>query len=125
MGDVRQSLHVGYGEDKGGNTMQINYNFRGTNLHSLWDSGIIEYKKITLQDCLNANTYSINEIRALQHINVVNWSIDSRNNLVQIYKTGGNKIYDEYVDSSVPLIENQILKAGIRLAGVLNDVFKI
>ncbi|MBA4319374.1 MAG: hypothetical protein C0412_13310 [Flavobacterium sp.] len=39
-------------------------------------------------------------------------------------KTGGNKINEEYVDSSVPLVENQILKAGIRLAGVLNDVFK-
>jgi hypothetical protein len=124
IGDLHQPLHVGYGDDKGGNTMQINYNFRGTNLHSLWDSGIIEYKKITLQDCLNANTYSKNEIRALQDINVVNWSIDSINNLVQIYKTGGNKINEEYVDVNVPLIENQILKAGIRLAGVLNNIFK-
>jgi hypothetical protein len=124
VGDLYQPLHVGYGDDKGGNTMQINYNFRGTNLHSLWDSGIIEYKKITLLDCLNANTYSINELRALQDINITNWSIDSRNNLVQIYKTGGNKINDEYVDANVPLIENQILKAGIRLAGVLNKTFK-
>jgi hypothetical protein len=124
IGDLHQPLHVGYGEDKGGNTMQINYNFRGTNLHSLWDSGIIEYARITLQDCLKANTYSINEIRALQNINVVNWATDSRINLVQIYKTSGNKINEEYVDSNVPLIENQILKAGIRLAGVLNVVFK-
>ena len=67
---------------------------------------------------------NITGICTLQDINVVNWSIDSRNNLVQIYKTGGNKINDEYVDSNVPLIENQILKAGIRLAGVLNNIFK-
>lgn len=124
MGDLHQPLHVGYGEDKGGNTMQVNYNYRGTNLHSLWDSGIIEYKKITLQDCLRTNNYSKNEIRAIQYTNVVNWATDSRAYLPQIYKTGGNKINDEYVDACVPIIENQILKAGIRLAGVLNEVFK-
>lgn len=124
MGDLHQPLHVGYGDDKGGNTMQINYNFRGTNLHSLWDSGIIEYKKITLPECLAANKYSKNEIRALQNIDVVYWATGSRSYLPQVYKTGGNKINDEYVDACVPIIENQILKAGIRLAGVLNEVFK-
>jgi hypothetical protein len=124
MGDLHQPLHVGYGEDKGGNTSQINFNFKGTNLHSFWDYGIIEYKNISLPDCLKANTYSKNEIRALQEINVVHWATESRSYLPQIYNTGGNKINDEYVDSSVPVIENQILKAGIRLAGVLNEVFK-
>lgn len=125
MGDLHQPMHVGYGTDKGGNTIQLNYNFRGTNLHSLWDSGIIEYKKITLQDCLKANTYSKNEIRAIQYTNVINWATDTRAYLPQIYKTGGNKINDDYVDACVPIIENQIHKAGIRLAGVLNEVFKI
>jgi hypothetical protein len=124
MGDLHQPLHVGYGDDKGGNTMQINYNFKGTNLHSLWDSGIIEYKKITLPDCLNATKYSKNEIRAIQDVDVVYWATGSRAYLPFIYKTGGNKINDDYVEACVPIIENQILKAGIRLAGVLNEVFK-
>jgi hypothetical protein len=124
MGDLHQPLHVGYGDDKGGNTVQINYNFKGTNLHAFWDFGIIESKNISLPDCLKASQYSKNEIKALQEINVVNWAKDSRSYLATIYNTGGNKITDEYVDSSVPIIENQILKAGIRLAGVLNAVFK-
>ena len=124
MGDLHQPLHVGYGDDKGGNTMQINYNFKGTNLHALWDFGIIESKNISLPDCLKARQYSKNEIKALQEINVVNWAKDSRSYLAAIYNTGGNKITEEYADSSVPVIENQILKAGIRLAGVLNEVFK-
>jgi len=33
-------------------------------------------------------------------------------------------VYSNNIDSNVPPIENQILKAGIRLAGVLNEVFK-
>ncbi|MBA4283848.1 MAG: hypothetical protein C0432_06120 [Candidatus Puniceispirillum sp.] len=58
------------------------------------------------------------------NINVVDCATDTRAYLPQIYKTGGNKINDEYVDTCIPVIENQILKAGIRLAGVLNEVFK-
>jgi hypothetical protein len=104
--------------------MQVNYNLKGTNLHALWDFGIIESKNISLPECLAANKYSKTEIRALQKIDVVNWAIDSRSYLPQAYKTGGNKINDEYVEACVPIIENQILKAGIRLAGVLNEVFK-
>jgi hypothetical protein len=124
IGDLHQPLHVGYGEDKGGNTMQINYNGKGTNLHSFWDSGIIKSKEITLQDCLDSNKYCFFKLRKIRKIDVIKWSTESRNLLDEIYKTGGHKINEEYVNSSVPIIENQILKAGIRLAGVLNEVFK-
>jgi hypothetical protein len=124
MGDLHQPLHVGYGEDKGGNTMQINYNGKGTNLHSFWDSGIIKSKGITLQDCLNSNKFCFFKLRKIKKINVIKWSSESRNLLDQIYNTGGNKINDDYVNRNAVLIETQILKAGIRLASVLNDVFK-
>lgn len=124
IGDLHQPLHIGYGNDKGGNTFQINYNLKGSNLHALWDFGIIENKKISLTDCLKVIKYTKKQIDALQKIDVLNWAADSRTYLEPIYNTGGNKINDEYVDSSVPIIENQILKAGIRLAGVLNSVFK-
>lgn len=124
VGDLHQPLHVGYGSDKGGNSLQVNYNNKGTNLHSLWDSRIIESKDITLQDCLNSEKFSKKELRKLKKINVVNWSKESRSYLDQIYNTGGNKISDEYVNENTKLIENQILKAGIRLAAVLKVIFK-
>ena len=123
VGDLHQPLHVGYGEDKGGNSKQINYNGKGTNLHSFWDSGIIKSKEISLQDCLNSNTFCFFQLRKIKKINVVKWSTESRNLLDQIYNTGGNTINDNYVDQNAALIETQILKAGIRLASVLNEVF--
>jgi len=124
IGDLHQPLHVGYGSDKGGNTMQINYNGKGTNLHSFWDSGIITSKGITLQDCLNSNKFCKNKLRKIKKINVIKWSIESRNLLDQIYNTGGNKVNDEYVNKNAALIATQIHKAGIRLASVLKEVFK-
>jgi hypothetical protein len=42
VGDVHQPLHAGYADDKGGNTYQVQAFGRGTNLHALWDTGIIQ-----------------------------------------------------------------------------------
>ena len=41
MGDVHQPLHAGYLDDKGGNTYQLQAFMRGSNLHALWDAGLI------------------------------------------------------------------------------------
>jgi hypothetical protein len=125
VGDLHQPLHVGYGSDKGGNTMQINYRGQGTNLHSFWDSGIIYDKNIALKDCLGANKFSPKEINKLQVIDIIAWSKESRNLLNTIYNTGGAKIKDDYVTSSAITIQSQIQKAGIRLAAILNSTFKL
>ncbi|MBB1088281.1 S1/P1 nuclease [Lysobacter sp. SG-8] len=42
VGDVHQPLHAGFAHDKGGNTVQVNLDGRGSNLHALWDSGLLE-----------------------------------------------------------------------------------
>lgn len=123
IGDLHQPLHVGYGDDKGGNTMQINYNGYGTNLHSFFDSGIIKAKDITLQDCLKSNKFTSTEIKNIQYINVSEWATQSRSNLDGIYNFNGHKVSDDYVNANVVVIENQLLKAGLRLASVLNEVF--
>ena len=81
VGDLHQPLHVGYGNDKGGNTVQLNYQTRGTNLHSFWDSGIISSQNITFSDCLNAKLYTPEELKAIKTINVVGWSDESRSSL--------------------------------------------
>ena len=123
IGDLHQPLHIGYGSDKGGNKVQIYYNYKGTNLHSLWDSGIIESKNITLGNCIFSNKFSKPELDKIREINVVNWGNDSRNLLDKIYKINANNPSDEYIDSSVILIQSQIYKAGVRLSAVLKQTF--
>jgi hypothetical protein len=124
IGDLHQPLHVGYGEDKGGNNYQINFYGRGTNLHSFYDSGIIEYKNLTLPQCLKAKTYTKEELAQIEKIDVVEWANQSRSFLPTIYKTNGAKINDSYVNENYIIIQEQIQKAGIRLASVLKDIFK-
>lgn len=124
VGDLHQPLHVGYGEDKGGNTVQISFFGKGTNLHSLWDSGIIDYKNLTLEEVLQLNKYESNELSNIKSIDIPSWVQDVRGNLDAVYNFKSNKINDVYVDSNYPLIKQQILKAGIRLASVLDYYFK-
>ena len=124
IGDLHQPLHVGYGHDKGGNTVQLNYKGKGTNLHSFWDSGIVYYQKITLAGCLKSQPYSRKELKDLQKMDIVAWGNDSRSLLEAVYDYKKAKVSDEYVAQSGLLIEKQIQKAGIRLAGVLETFFK-
>ena len=42
VGDLHQPLHIGQKEDKGGNTIQVQWFGKGTNLHTVWDSKMIE-----------------------------------------------------------------------------------
>src|SRR5258707_585119 len=42
VGDLHQPMHVSKAEDKGGNTVQLNFNGQGTNLHAIWDSKLID-----------------------------------------------------------------------------------
>ena len=123
IGDLHQPLHVGYGEDKGGNTFQISFYGRGTNLHSFYDSGIIEYKGLTLQQCLKSKVYTKTEISEIEKINIIDWANQSRSYLDTIYNTG-NKVDEIYIDKNYIIIQDQILKAGIRLSSLLKDIFK-
>src|SRR6202012_5919084 len=43
LGDIHQPMHVSRAEDKGGNTIQVQYDGKGTNLHSLWDTRLLEH----------------------------------------------------------------------------------
>ncbi len=43
VADVHQPLHAGHADDRGGNTFQIQLHGRGTNLHALWDSGLLRH----------------------------------------------------------------------------------
>lgn len=124
VGDLHQPLHVGYGTDKGGNTMQFNFNGKGTNLHSFFDSGIIKYKDITLQDCLDAHQSTKNDIPKYHKRNVLKWANQSRSYLDEIYNFDGHQVSQEYVDKNAIVIKNQLLDAGINLASVLKKVFK-
>ena len=92
-------------------------------MHRLWDSDMIEYKKMNLDSCLKFNTYTKKQIRQIKKINVETWMNESRNHLTNVYQFSSNKIDDEYINYNSPIIKKQLLDAGLRLAKVLKKYF--
>lgn len=44
VGDIHQPMHAVDNDDKGGNTVQVQFFGVGTNLHSVWDGRVIEHE---------------------------------------------------------------------------------
>ncbi len=125
IGDLHQPLHTGYSIDKGGNTIEINSPFVSGNLHSVWDTQILEYKNIKMDSCLQLyNTYDAATIAEIQNINELKWMYQSRSLLDTVYSFQNNFLDKNYIDNNVNVIKKQLLMAGMRLASVLNEVFK-
>jgi hypothetical protein len=47
VGDIHQPLHAGFAKDRGGNTVDVRFNRRKENLHSLWDTALVELEQGT------------------------------------------------------------------------------
>jgi hypothetical protein len=116
-GDIQQPLNTGYTEDKGGHDYQVSFLGKSTNLHTVWDSEIVESAHISLDDCLKI----ADQMKEIPVGNVVDWMNESRSLVANAYPSA-HKINQAYVDARVPVIEKQLALAGIRLAAELHDI---
>jgi hypothetical protein len=124
MGDLHQPLHVGYGNDRGGNDTKFTFNGKIFNLHRIWDTDIIESKKNTTEDVLSM--LSKTPKRKLKKIgkgDMVQWFNESRESLDLAYSYT-DPITDEYISKCYPVVEKLLLEGGVRLGKELNDIFQ-
>jgi hypothetical protein len=126
IGDLHQPLHCGYRVDKGGNNVDVEFNFQTTNLHTTWDTRMIEYKLEDVQKGVVEICKKLTpaDKTKYQKIDVIAWFRDSRAYLPAAYDMEkGNAIQEEYMKKALPIIEKQLVVAGLRLAAVLNQTF--
>jgi hypothetical protein len=126
VGDAHQPMHVSRKEDKGGNTIQVRFNNGGTNLHSLWDSKLIDHEGLSETDI--AKTYDIAttaQIKQWQSDSPMEWIWESYQISSELYAQvkPGQNIDEAYYQKYIPVIHKRIDQAGIRLAGELNKLF--
>lgn len=127
IGDIHQPLHCGYEEDKGGNTVHLYLVQKETNLHKLWDSEIIRERKMDIWYCakvLVGMKLTDSKRKEIEKVDVVKWLNESRGLLPDVYNISGGKIDQKYIDLNAPHVERQLIKAGLRLAAILNQYFK-
>ncbi len=124
IGDLHQPLHTGYAIDKGGNTINVSSPVVSGNLHSIWDTQILEYKNITMDSCLQLYaTLDPADVIDIKKINELKWMYQSRSLLDTVYNFSNNFLDKKYVDDHAGIIKKQLLIGGLRLASVLKECF--
>ena len=131
--DLHMPMHVGDNNDKGGNRTQVQFFERGTNMHSLWDSGMIEHvcdtEDFWLKDLAALDTA---EARAAAMKGTIeDWATESllaARQAYQVPETGkrlksGQKLSEAYLDANLPVLRRRLYQASVRLAMVLNQAF--
>jgi hypothetical protein len=132
--DLHQPLHVGDTGSRGGNLIQVRFYNVGSNLHRVWDSQIIERHTENEQVWL----WDFNFLAKPQMVaewskgTPEDWATESLQVAKEAYCLPGTKtvmmpgalLGDDYYRVSLPIIQRQLAKAGIRTAWVLNSIFR-
>lgn len=126
VGDAHQPMHVSRKEDKGGNTIQVRFDDKGTNLHSLWDSKLIDHEGLSESDIIKTyDAATAAQVRQWQSDSPMEWIWESYQISSELYAQvkPGQNIDEAYYQKYIPVIRRRIDQAGIRLAGELNKLF--
>jgi hypothetical protein len=123
VGDIHQPLHVGSGEDRGGNSVKIKWFYKNSNLHRIWDSGMIDSKQFSYSELAELIDHaSESRVEELQKDNLDVWVKEAMDLRPQIYDIEGQEnLSYEYQYKNWATVKDQLMKAGIRLAGILNE----
>jgi hypothetical protein len=136
VGDIHQPLHAAGGlvkneqtgepePDLGGNRVKVRYLGVETNLHSMWDSMLIEWGPATVEDY--ATHLLEDEIRGrpieeLQRGTVVDWINESHYAAIHDgYRIGNGNIGSSYAQHNIGVIYERLLRAGLRLRKLLEE----
>lgn len=124
VGDLHQPFHAGNGTDRGGNDRKVTYRGEETNLHAVWDTGLIEAQnlsysemaawlgpKITREMAASWNTADPNV-----------WIAESAGLRDQLYPAGDD-ISSRYAYEHLPTVKRRLQQAGVRIAAYLNSVY--
>lgn len=124
IGDLHMPLHVGKAEDRGGNRVKVNFFGEETNLHSLWDTKLIESQKLSYKDFAEfIDTQDKKQISEYLSSGVSQWTKESFEARDATYDIGDGNLRWDYQYNHLPVLKQRLTQAGIRLAGVLNKVF--
>jgi hypothetical protein len=128
VGDIHQPFHAGRADDQGGNKIQLMWGNEQTNLHSIWDSKLIE----TQQYSYTEYAHNLNHTTAAQR---AEWQKTDLLHVIYESNQIAESVYNEikepnqrlntykYIFDHIHTAEDQMLKGGVRLAGILNNIF--
>ena len=126
VGDLHQPLHIGQKEDKGGNTIQVQWFGKGTNLHTVWDSKMIEEWNMSyIELAKNSSDLSKEQIESIKKGTIEDWVDEVHQLTKEVYNSAqiGDNLKYRYSYDHMETLRSQLQIGGIRLAKILNEIF--
>jgi hypothetical protein len=132
--DMHQPVHVGHRDDRGGNNLQVQFFEEGSNLHAVWDSGLLERpgRDEPTYFALLSRTITPELADAWSAGTTVDWANESLDLARRAYRDpasgaemrSGARLGQPYQDANLPMAERRVAQAGVRLAWILNGIYK-
>jgi hypothetical protein len=127
IGDLHQPLHVGRDEDQGGNKIVVYWFGEKTNLHSVWDTYFIESQQYSYTEYARLlDIAGPAQVQAWQSSSLEDWFYESHALSDTIYAASPSesKLSYKYNYQFQRILNEQLLKGGVRLAALLNKAFE-
>jgi hypothetical protein len=127
VGDIHQPMHVSRKEDLGGNKINVLWFNEPTNLHAVWDEKLITYQKLSYTEYTNSINHTQKKLRrSWQKQPMTEWFFESYQIADKLYAgitQPNQKLSYRYNFDNIEILNLQLLKGGVRLAGLLNTIF--
>jgi hypothetical protein len=121
VGDLHQPLHVGRGDDRGGNETVVLWFNQPSNLHAVWDEKMIDTSSLSFSELVELVDHATPaQVREWQSSAVLDWARESQELRNACYEIGDRRLSYLYVHDHWPTVQRRLLQAGVRLAGMLN-----
>jgi len=124
IGDIHCPLHASDDHDKGGNQVGVTLVNQATNLHAVWDSGLIQLAGYTVTSLT----------RELERANLpvpaggtpTGWVMEAHEVARAVaYRMPSDRVLrHDYQEASLAAVRLQVWRGGVRLARVLNELFE-
>ena len=130
VADVHQPLHVGRRDDRGGNKIRISFAGKKSNLHSYWDSGVLDSISLNVEDYAARLVVANSDMVAdWQASGALIWATESQALRPIVYDLGSSDeagrllLSEAYQARALEIVDLRMAQAGIRLAGKLNSIW--
>lgn len=124
VADVHQPLHAGWGDDRGGNSYQLQAFGEGTNLHAFWDAGFFRQLNESAESMATRLRSMPSPLLTAPPLSMAKAAEESCQHVAgEGFYPIGRQVNLAYLETYTPLVEQRLLLAGARLAGYLNEVF--
>lgn len=125
LGDAHQPMHVSRAEDLDGNKIDVTFFGRPSNIHRVWDSDLVDNEKYSFTEYAAVLDYDRSFYKQYTQSTFEEWLYESHVLANRIYDDVAkqNKLSYDYIFRYKDPMEQCLLKAGLRLAKELNEIF--